>query len=315
VPNYNFFSVSNFRYEALRRRLPLEMTRGWSGPPLGIDFVILKTGSQGPSFTVAKAEHLTRAFAEDPFLAEVFPVIAEYPLPDRSRGVVRARRIPPLRDVTPAEVARRLDRAQEAALADYVRDVEGLRVTLDYRPEAILEGLVDRLRVEARAATVGELRRRDRAPLRVRDVRIDVERLLVNPQRLMATGALEILDAGGLRIDTLALTQADLDEFLRGQPAGAALAVELADNRAQVKLKRFPGTARVGLLSGSGDSPFSIVADHVELAGLPVPRFLVDWVVRHFDPTLRLRHLPVPVSLGKIRIRPGRVEVGAPDGR
>lgn len=314
VPNYNFFSVSNFRYEALRRRLPLQMTRGWNGPPLGIDFVILKTGSQGPSFTVAKAERLTRAFAEDPFLSGVFPVIAEYPLPDQSRGVVRARRIPPLQDVTPAEVARRLHRAQEAALADYVRDAEGLRIALDYRPEAILEGLVDRLHVEARAATVGELRRRNRAPLRVRDIQIDVERLLVNPQRLLATGAVEILDAGGLRINTLAITQADLDEFLRGQPAGSALAVELADGRARVKLKRFPASARVGLLSGSGDSPFSIVVEDVELAGLPVPGFLVDWVARHFDPTLRLRHLPVPVSLGKIRIRPGRVEVGGQGG-
>ncbi len=314
VPNYSFFSVSNFRYEALRRRLPLQMMRGWDGPPLGIDFVILKTGSQGPSFTVAKAERLTRAFAEDPFLAAVFPVIAEYPLPDQSHGIVRQRRITPLGGVTPAEVGRLLSRAQEAALADYVRDVEGLRITLDYRPEAILEGLVDHLHVEARTATVGELRRRDRAPLRVRDVRIDVERLLVNPQRLVATGALEILDAGGLRIDTLAITQADLDEFLRGQPAGAALTVRLGKDRAQVKLKRFPGTARVGLLSGGGDSPFSIVVDDVEVAGLPVPGFLVDWVVRHFDPTLRLRNLPVPVSLGRIRIRPGRVEVGAPDG-
>ena len=46
------------------------MARGWAGPPLGIDFVILKTGSQGPSFTVEKAERLTRAFAEDGSITE-----------------------------------------------------------------------------------------------------------------------------------------------------------------------------------------------------------------------------------------------------
>jgi hypothetical protein len=33
-------------------------------------------------------------------------------------------------------------------------------------------------------------------------------------------------------------------------------------------------------------------------------------VVRHFDPTPRLRNLPVPVSVGVIRIRPGRLEIG-----
>ncbi|PYO57142.1 MAG: hypothetical protein DMD83_10770 [Candidatus Rokuibacteriota bacterium] len=312
VPNYNFFSVSNFRYEALRRRLPLEVTRGWSGPPLGIDFVILKTGSQGPSFTVAKAERLTKAFAEDPYLAAVFPVIGDYPLPDRSHGILRARRVPPVRDVTPAELARRLETLDEAALADYVRDVEGLRITLDYRPDAMREGLVDRIRVEARAATVGELRRENRAPLRVRDVRLDVERLLINPQRLLATGALEILDADALRIEALAITQADLDAFLRGQPAGTALAIALRDGWAHVTLRRFPASARVGLLPAAGDSPFSVTVEDAELAGLRVPHVLVEWVVRHFDPTPRLRGLPVPVSLAAIRIRTGRVEVGSP---
>ena len=312
VPNYNFFSVSNFRYEALRRRLPLEVTRGWSGPPLGIDFVILKTGSQGPSFTVAKAERLTKAFAEDPYLAAVFPVIGDYPLPDRSHGILRARRVPPVRDVTPAELAQRLETLDEAALADYVRDVEGLRIALDYRPDAIREGRVDRVRVEARAATVGELRRENRAPLRVRDVRLDVEGLLINPQRLLATGALEILDADALRIEALAITQADLDAFLRGQPAGTALAIALRDGWAHVTLRRFPASARVGLLPAAGDSPFAVTVEDAELAGLRVPHVLVEWVVRHFDPTLRLRDLPVSVSLAGIRIRTGRVEVGSP---
>lgn len=312
VPNFNFFSVSNFRYEALRRRLPLEVTRGWTGPPLGIDFVILKTGSQGPSFTVEKAERLSRSFAEDPYLAAVFPVIAEYPLPDRSRGVLRARRIAPLRDVAPAEVARRLERAQEAALADYVRDAVDLRVSVIYRPEAILRGEVDRVRVEARAATVGELKRRGRAPLHIRDARIEVERLLIDPRRLLDTGALEILDAGAMRIDALTITQADVDALLGGQPVGELLAVRLGDGAAEVTLKRLPGQARVGVRADPADVPFALRVDDVRIGGVPVPGFLVDWLVRNFDPTPRLRNLPVPVSLGAIRILPGRIEVGTP---
>ena len=310
VPNHNFFSVSNLRYSALRRGLPLQMIRGWTGPPLGIDFVILKTGSQGPSFTVAKAERLSRAFAEDPYLAALFPVIAEYPLPDGSHGILRARHVPPIRDVAPAELARRVERAHEAALADYVRDTEDLRVTVSYRPEAIVQGEVDRLRVEARAATVGELKRRGRAPLRIRDARIEVERLLIDPRRLVDTGAIEILDAGALRIEALVVTQADLDALLRGQPEGALLTVRFGDGAAEVKLKRFPAEARVGVQVLGGDIPVALRVDDVRIAGLPVPGFLVDWVVRHFDPTPRLRNLPVPVSVGAIHIRPGRIEIG-----
>jgi hypothetical protein len=310
VPNYNFFSVSNFRYAALRRRLPLEVTRGWTGPPLGVDFVILKTGSQGPSFTVEKAERLSRAFADDPYLAAIFPVIKEYPLPDGSRGILRARQIPPIQDVTPAELARRIREAQEAALADYVRDAEDLRVSVSYRPDAIARGLVDRVRVEARAATVGELRRRGRAPLRIRDARVEVERLLIDPRRLVDTGALEILDAGAFRIDALVITQEDVDALLRGQPEGQLLTVRLEDGAALVRLKRFPAGARVGVRARDADPPLALQVEDVWIGGVPVPDLLVDWVVRNFDPTPRLRNLPVPVSIGPIRIRPGRVEIG-----
>ena len=254
VPNYNFLAVSNLRYEALVRQLPLEVTRAWAGPPLGVDLMVLKTGSQGPSFSAAKPEGIMRAFAgEDPDLATAFPVVAEYPLPDGSQAIIRARRIPPLVGVDPAEVARRLQQAQEAAMADFVRDAVGLRVSLDYRPEAILRGEVDRVRVEAEAATIGELKRRDRAPLRVRDVRIEVDRLLINPQRLMRTGAIEVLDAGELRIDRAVITQADLDALLAGQPIGAWLTVRFTDGWADVKAKGLPGVGPRGDGPGHAD--------------------------------------------------------------
>jgi hypothetical protein len=36
----------------------------------------------------------------------------------------------------------------------------------------------------------------------------------------------------------------------------------------------------------------------------------VDWIVRNFDPTPRLRRLPMPVSLAPIRIETGRLAIG-----
>src|SRR5438093_1519010 len=57
VPNDNYFSVSNFRYYAVRDELPLRFTRPWEGEPLGIDYMILKSGDQGPDFSEAKSRH------------------------------------------------------------------------------------------------------------------------------------------------------------------------------------------------------------------------------------------------------------------
>src|SRR5207245_978259 len=51
IPNYNFFSVSNFRYYGTRDRLPLQFTRAWDGEPTGIEYMVLKSGEVGPTCT------------------------------------------------------------------------------------------------------------------------------------------------------------------------------------------------------------------------------------------------------------------------
>ena len=313
VPNDNFFSVSNFRYDVVRRDLPYRMTRAWSDAPFGVDFVILKGGDQGPAYSASRPERLTRAFAGgDPYWVSAFPVVGRYSLPDGSVGVLRARRIPPLAGVTAAVVAARLERDPAALLSDYVRDAQNLRVTLDYRAGDILRGRVERATIIATAATVGELARRGRAPLRVRDVRVEVDGLVFNPQRLMGEGRLEILDATALRIRSLVVTEEDLGDLLQGQPVGRGMTINLGDGAALVRTTRLgpvlEATVRFG--RGEGERPFTLSVDDVRLGGLPVPGPLVGWVVRHLDPTLSMRHLPVPIELGPIRITAGRVVIG-----
>ena len=120
-------------------------------------------------------------------------------------------------DVAPAELARRLEASPAQLLAGNVRDPVGLRLQTHYQPDAILRGQVERVVIEADSAVVGELKRRDRAPLRIRDTRVEVEGLLMNPRRLLETGQLEVLDVKALRVRHLVVTEDDLREFLRGQ--------------------------------------------------------------------------------------------------
>jgi len=126
----------------------------------------------------------------------------------------------------------------------------------------------------------------------------------------MRSGAIEVLDAGALRIERAVITQADLDTHLAGQPAGSLLSVEFTDGWADVRGKGLPGSAKVGMTPGTPTSPFALKVADLRVAGLHVPDALVDWVVRHFDPTNRLRNLPVPVSIAPIQVKPGRLEIG-----
>jgi dolichyl-phosphate-mannose-protein mannosyltransferase/DUF2993 family protein len=313
IPNDNFFSVSNFRYDAVRRGLPYRMTRAWSDAPLGVDFVILKSRDQGPSYASARPERLTRAFAGgEPYWISAFPVIAEYPLPDGSTATLRARRVPPVAG-TPSAVAARLSRDPDRLLAENMREASSLRLALDYAGPEILRGRLKRAVLTADSVLVGEFNRPRRAPLRVRDVRLEVDGLLFNPQRLVGEDKLEILDIEELRVSRLTVTEEDLDLFLRGQPVGRGMTIALRDGTADMLVIGFGPALRARIRFGPADHdrPFTLIVERVSIGGVQVPGFLVDWIMRHFDPTPGLRRLPIPVTVAPVRIRPGRIEVGA----
>src|SRR3989442_14832635 len=73
--------------------------------------MILKTGDQGPDFSEAKSRRVIERLARDPALARAYPVIAEFPLPDGSTGMLRARRLTEAAAGTPEALARRLEAA------------------------------------------------------------------------------------------------------------------------------------------------------------------------------------------------------------
>ncbi len=311
VPNDNFFSVSNFRYEAVRDRLPLRLGRGWDQTPLGVDFAVVKTGDQGPDAFSAKSDRIMAALENDRWLAAAYPVIGRFPLPDGSEGMVRMRRLEPVRTMPAGRLAERLQRGVEALLADVVRDARGMRVTVDYRGEALLRGEVDSVGLEAESALVGEFAR-GKPPLRIGPVRVRARGVVVNPGRLAETGAVELLDVRSLAVERLGVGQQDLAQFLARQRGLGGLRATMEEGWVRVDWP-LPGpalSARVAVAAGSPPDPFTLRAADVTYGGVRLPPLLVNWIVRNFDPTPRLRRLPMAVSLAPVHVRPQRLEVG-----
>jgi len=311
VPNDNFFSVSNFRYYAVRDRLPLTLTRAWDDYPLGVDFVIMKTGSQGPEFSIAKPRRIMARLARgDPAFERAFPVIWEGPLPDGSQASVRQRQITPVPGVSPSDLARRLKDSIAAFLDPYARDLEQLTVDLSADPQALLRGEIRRVRLEARSARVAEFARNG-AQLRLREIRVSLEGVLVNPHRLVASGAIELLAVERMRIERLVVTEEDLREFLAGFRRLGGLTVGLEAGGVSVALAQWgPDVAgRLKLSNGTGRAPLTVHAERLSLGGIPLPPLLVHWIFRQYDPTPRLASLPIAVELGQIRVEPHRIIV------
>jgi hypothetical protein len=310
VPNFSAFSVSNFRLYAVRDRLGLRFVRAWEDPPLGIDYMILKSGHQGPSWTAQKSRRVIDRLATDPHLDRVFPVIGEFPLPDGSRATVRARRLAAVAGATPAGLAAALEAGLRRRLQDFVRDADGLEVRLVYDDE-ILSGRVRRAEIRAAAATISEYERPGRPRLRVHDLALGLDDLLVNPWSAAAEGRFDPLDIGQARLESATVTIADLQAFVSAFKRFGRSTVT-ADGDALAVTVRQAGpdvSARVRMRSAP-DRPFALEAERVRVAGVPVPDALVNWVLRNLDPSPRLAsRTRFPVAIGTVSVRDATLRI------
>jgi hypothetical protein len=313
VPNHPHFSPANFRYYAVRDGLRLRVARAWDGEPVGIQYMILKTGELGPPWTIDKARRVGERLTADPSLARVFPVIGEFPLPDGSTASVRARRLPADLDVTPEALARAVTDALRVRLGEVMRDVEGLEVRLDYDAR-ILTGRIQRLEIAAAGATVGELRRRRSALLRLRNVRLVVNDALVNPWSALREGRFDPLDAGRLTIERATIDAADLQSFVDQVRGLRRMSLSLGAGFVDLAFG-MPGpdvAARVQLVATT-DRPFALAAERVTIGGVPAPSLLVNWIMRSFDPSRGIAsRLPFPATIHPVTVTPSAVRIGAP---
>lgn len=310
VPNHPYFSVSNFRYFALREGLALRVVRAWDEEPLGVRYMILKTGDIGPPWTADKPRHIAARLADDQALVRMYPVIGEFPLPDGSVATVRARRIPEDLDASPARLARAVESGLKRRLEEMVRDVDGLEVSLAY-DRAILHGQIAHLDIRARAATLGDFRRRKGVEMHVHDLAIALDDVVVNPFSALAAARFDPLDVGRFTLARATITAEDIRAFVASQKGLRGASVSLEPDAVAVRLPQL-GTAVSGRVHivPAADRPFALIGEDVHLGGVPLPGRLVDWVIRNYDPSAQLAsRAPFPIAIGRVRVSPDAIRI------
>jgi hypothetical protein len=311
VPNARFFSVANFRYYALRDGLPLRVVRAWDRDPIGIDYVVLKTGHLGPTWTAEKIERATSQFTREPALARVYPVLGEFQLPDGSTATLRVRRVPDGVTASPERLAAALETAIRTQLRAVAREVDNLAVRIEHDGD-IVRGRVRRIELSADSARIAEYRRPDAAVLRVRRLVLVADDVLVNPFSLEADGHADLLDVGRLRIEHAEIGGDDLQAFLGGLRAFRRVRVTLSSDAIYFTARQ-PGadvSALVRVVPAT-DRPFVLEVQRASLGWLPLPAALINWVVRHYDPTPRMKsRLPFPVQIGRVSVTEQALRIG-----
>ena len=166
-------------------------------------------------------------------IARVFPVIGRFALPDGSEATVRARRLVAVPGASTAKVEH-AERAFWRWLSEFAQEVEAPVLRTRYDGGA-REGRFAEIELSAARVTFAEFRRPRAARLRMRDVRVVLEDVVINPFSAVSEGRLEPLHAGRLRLERATITAADLARFLG----------ELPKMRVQVSLHRGALAVRV----------------------------------------------------------------------
>jgi hypothetical protein len=312
VANHPYFSKSNFSYYAVREGLPFDFVRAWDDTPLGIDYMVLKTGDVGPAWTEKKIRHVLARMQSEEDLAEVFPVIGEFHLPDGSQAFVRARRLTPVPGVSSGAVVEAAERAFWQWTDSYARDVAKARIKLAYGDD-VREGRFARVELSAARVTFAEFHRRRAARLRVEDVRMVFEDVIINPFSAVRVGQLQPLAVAALRLERAVIRADDLERFLSELPK-IQTEVRLDYGALAVAVRQFGPdvTGRVRVLPTPGSRPFALIPEDVRVGSFTLPAALVSWVTRQFDPTGRIaRRLAMPVTVGRIAIEPSRITISS----
>jgi dolichyl-phosphate-mannose-protein mannosyltransferase len=311
VSEHDFFAPENFRYYALRERLPFRFVGAWEHDPIGMEYIVLKTGVSGPRETAETIQRAATQFAREPALARIYPTLGEFQLPDGSTATLRVRRIPEGVTASPERLAQALETAVRRRLGALAREVDNLAIRIDHDAE-IVRGRVKRIEVSADSARLAEYRRSDAPALRVRRLSMVADDVLVNPFTLEVDGRADLLDVGRLRLAHVEVGGDDLQAFLGGLRAFRRTRVRLTSGGVYVTARqRGADVSALVHVKPATTRPFALEVTRASVGWVPVPAVLVNWLVRQYDPTPHLRsRLPFPVDIGRVTVTEHALRIG-----
>ena len=241
-------------------------------------------------------------------------MIGRFTLPDGSQAIVRARRLTPVPGASAAEVVEAAERAFWKWIDNYARDVVRGHLSLSYGND-VREGRFARVELSAAGVTFAEFQRRRAARLRVEDVRMVFEDVVINPFSAVRAEQLELLAVGSLRLERAVHHGRTTSLASSANFPRCSTQVRLDHGALEVAVSQFGPdvTGRVRVLPARGTLPFALIAENVRVGPITLPGALVSWVTRQFDPTGRIaRRLAMPVTVGRIAIEPTGITI-SPD--
>ncbi len=265
------------------------------------DYIVTKTGNQGPPFS-EKAYSLTKYIEEaPPRFTNIFRKIKEFKLPDGAASLYK-RDIAPLAGVTAQDVINIIKERFEKILLQFIKEHEGLEIRIiPYSDDESLTGRFKEITVYAKKAMVGDYKHKD-IGLMAEDIRFTFRDITVNLYKLKED-AVEVISLKEV-IPSGKIYAEDLKGYLmKGAKGIKEIDVHFKDNTVSLSSRLNAGVSLMLKFKPviTQENNMDIKIEGLKLSFVPIPSFIPNILLNNIH-IFNQDITPCRVVLNKITI-------------
>jgi len=318
VPDYIYFNVKTFEYDAALHRFPVVVS-GTSGFPLFTDYVVIKTGEVGDDPVERRREKLQAVLLSDTLnAASLYDVLRTFALPDGSQAIVLRVTPKAVRNISSNAVVKELRACSDKFVRRFVRPVDGYGIGIEeYSADKTLQGKIKSLRLSLAKGDIGDYAFSS-VGIPTSTIAFELDDITFDPTTLMTKDTLQILSIKRLSIDSIAMTASDIKNYIERSSKGKTAVEHLSFSNGilalAIRQEKTNSRVRVAMriFSVGGRNVYFEVTE-LRYGSIPVPAFIVNALTASFNPLLRGLDVLSEVHIGTITLNNDQLCIG--DGK
>lgn len=302
IPDHPRFTRATFEYYSyINNYNEIAFVSQHNNFPEFTDYIITKTGYQGPPFS-EKAYSLTEYIdSAPPQFMNIFRKLREFKLPDGSTATLYKRDIVPLPQVTAQDVINMIEDKLGTILLQFIREQEGLEINIiPYDDGESLKGRFKEISVYTKKAIIGDYSHKDIGVM-VKDMKFIFHDITLNLLRLQE-GKVEAISLKEV-IPSGKIYAGDLREYILKEVRGIKqVDIHFKDNEVYLASSLKYSGLRVKFIPFiTPENNIDVKIKRLNLSFLPIPSFIPNILLNNIH-IFRQDITPCRVVLNNITI-------------
>lgn len=273
--------------------------------PMFTDYFLIKTGDLGPFFSgLEKRQKILNEILDSAsYLSHLYEKIYEVDLPDNTKGILY--KLKSDIKINYEEYLSKICQNKNLLLNLYLKNAENFSFSIFDSGKN--DFIIDKIIVEFKEAVAGDFKHKD-IGLKLNNVKVEIKNIFLNPY-LLNKNKLEILKLNNIIIKSLEINSEDLKNFVKEYAKDIEIQnITFKDNFINISgiYKNIPLYLSFNLYN---PNPYKDCSDiyfkikKLKIGIIPIPSFLVNFLLKDFNPLLVKSNSFIKVNFGEIKTR------------